>query len=293
MNTPRTVLRARDNEVVIGPDRPFVIVGERINPTNRARLASTVEAHDMSIVQRDALAQVEAGAHVLDVNVGTAFGDEVEIMPLAVRAVLEVVDVPLSIDSPNPAAVAAGLAAYIDVCGPSGKPLLNSTSGEEERLSQVLPLAAEYGAAVIGLAHGEGGIPESAEGRFEAAETIVARAEEAGLAREDVVIDGLTLTVGANYRSASCTMETTERVARELGVNTISGASNVSFGLPGRLDINVAFLAMMIARGLNAAITNPLHREIGKTVAAADLLMARDENALGWIRSYRESAEVA
>lgn len=287
-NPPHTVLRSRETEVVIGPDQPFVMIGERINPTNRAKLTETMEAHDMSVVQRDAQAQVKAGAHILDINVGTAFGVESEIMPLAVKAVLEVVDVPLSIDSPDPAAVAAGLEAYREVCGSAGKPLINSTTAEKDRLEDIIPLTVEYGAAVIGLTNDEEGIPETAERRFELAVEIQERMDEAGVPREDLLIDGLTLTVGADHLAAACTMEVTERVTRELGLNTTSGASNVSFGLPGRKDLNTTFLAMMMTKGLTSAITNPLKPEIIKVVRAADLFLGLDTHALGWIQYHRE-----
>jgi 5-methyltetrahydrofolate--homocysteine methyltransferase len=291
MDVPRTVLKARETEVVIAPDQPFVIVGERINPTNRAKLTETMEAQDMTVVQRDALAQVEAGARVLDINVGTAFGVESEIMPLAVKAVLEVVDVPVAIDSPDTTAIEAGLVAFHEVCGPDAKALINSTTGEKEKLEGILPLAAKYGAAVIGLTNDERGIPETPEERFEIAELIVDKAVAAGMDRQDIIVDGLTLTVGADHTASWCTMTVTERVSREMGLNTISGASNVSFGLPGRRDLNIAFLAMMVARGLNAAITNPLHPEIASTVLATDLFMMRDPNALQWIKAQRAKAK--
>ena len=287
-NPLHTVLRAREAEVVIGPDQPFVMIGERINPTNRAKLSETMEARDMTVVQRDALAQVEAGAHVLDINVGTAFGVESEIMPLAVKAVLEVVDVPLSIDSPDPAAIGAGLKAFREVCGTQGKPLINSTTAESERLDTILTLAVEYGAAVIGLTNDEEGIPETADRRFELAELILERAEKAGVPSKDLLIDGLTLTVGADHTASSCTMTVTERVTKELGLNTTSGASNVSFGLPGRRDLNITFLAMMMTKGLTSAITNPLRPEIIRTVGAADLFLGLDHHALGWIQLYRD-----
>lgn len=291
MDVPHTVLRARENEVVIGPDRPFVIVGERINPTNRIKLTETLDAGDMTVVRSDAVAQVEAGARVVDVNVGTALGDEVEIMPLAVEAVLDVVDVPIAVDSQDAEAVEAGLAAYRDVCGPDARALVNSTNGEAEKLDAMLPLAARFGSAVIGLTSDERGIPATPEERFEIAERIVERAIAAGIARTDVVIDGLTLAVAADHTASSCTMTVTERVAREMGLNTISGASNVSFGLPGRRDLNTTFLAMMIARGLNAAITNPLPPEIATTVRATDLFMMRDPYAAEWIAAERAKAK--
>ena len=293
MTVPHTVLRAREAEVVIGPDQRFVIVGERINPTNRAKLSETMEAEDMSVVRTDALAQIEAGAQVIDINVGTVLGDEIEIMPRAVRAVLEVADVPIAIDSADPAAIAAGLAAYHEVCGPGARALINSTTGEAATLDSILPLTAEYGSAVIGLANDESGIPETPEGRFEVAAMILDRAVAAGIAREDVVIDGLTLTVGADQSAAWTTMTVTERVSRELGLNTISGASNVSFGLPDRRGLNPTFLAMMVARGLNSAITNPLHPEIRDAVLATDLFMNRDPHAMGWIKASRAKAKEA
>jgi len=287
-NPPHTVLRARECEVVIGPDRPFVMIGERINPTNRAKLSETMEAHDMTVVQRDAAAQVDAGAQVLDINVGTAFGVESEIMPLAVKAVLEVVDVPLSIDSPDPAAIEAGLRAFREVCGTAGKPLINSTTAEAERLDSILPLAVEYGAAVIGLTNDEEGIPETSARRFELAEFILERADKVGVSPEDLLIDGLTLTVGADHLAAACTMAVTERVTKELGLNTTSGASNVSFGLPGRRDLNITFLAMMMTKGLTSAITNPLEPEVIRAVSAADLFLGLDPHALTWIQLYRD-----
>jgi 5-methyltetrahydrofolate--homocysteine methyltransferase len=286
-HTPQTTLHARDTEIVVGPDKPFVMIGERINPTNRAKLSETMESHDMSVVIRDAEAQVAAGAQVLDINVGTAFGEESEIMALAVKAVLSVVDVPLCIDSSDPAAIAAGLVAYREVCGKAGKPLINSTTAEAERLDFIAPLAAEYGAAVIGLTNDEEGIPETPERRFELAVAIMDRMAEEGVPRDDLLIDGLTLTVGADHNAALCTMEVTERVTRELSLNTTSGASNVSFGLPGRKDLNTAFLAMMMTKGLTSAITNPLKPEIIATVRAADLFLGLDSHALGWIQFFR------
>ena len=285
---PQTVLHAQEARVVVGPDKPFVMIGERINPTNRAKLSETMESHDMSVVVRDAEAQVAAGAQVLDINVGTAFGVESEIMALAVKAVLSAVDVPLCIDSSDPAAIATGLAAYREVCGKAGKPLINSTTAEKERLDFIAPLAAEYGAAVIGLTNDESGIPETSQRRFELAVTIMDRMAEEGIPREDLLIDGLTLTVGADHNAALCTMEVTERVTRELSLNTTSGASNVSFGLPGRKDLNTAFLAMMMTKGLTSAITNPLKSEIIATVRAADLFLGLDDHALGWIQFFRE-----
>ena len=287
MTVSQCILRSRETEVVIGPDRPFVIVGERINPTNRRALTEALIAGDMSVVQHDARAQVEAGARVVDVNVGTALGNEPEIMPVAVAAVLDVVDAPLAIDSADPQAVEAGLAAYREICGPDAKALINSTTAEAAQLDAILPLAAEYQAAVIGLTNDERGIPATVEERFQLAARIADRAVAAGIRRDDVVIDGLTLTVGADQAASVVTMTATERISRELGLTTISGASNVSFGLPGRRELNNVFLAMMVSRGLNAAITNPLHPEIVTTVLAADLFMERDPHARSWITAHR------
>jgi len=285
----QTVLRARETEVVIGAGRPFVVIGERINPTNRVKLSETIEAHDMSMVQKEAKTQVAAGAQVLDINVGTVFGVEAEIMPLAVRAVLEVVDVPLSIDSPDPAALEAGAKAYRDVCGPNSKPLLNSVNAEAERIEKVIPIAAEYGTALVGLVNGDGGIPETPEQRFELAGTIKAAANTAGIADNDLIIDALTLTVGADHSAAWCTMTVTKWITEKLGLNTTSGASNVSFGLPGRRELNTTFLAMMIASGLTSAITNPLHPEVITTIHGADLLLSHDPHSLGWLEHFRQS----
>lgn len=284
MDRPVTVLAARERQAKIGPGEPFVIIGERINPTNRAKLSGSMETHDMSVVKQDALEQVRAGAQVLDVNVGTCFGVETEIMPLAVKAILEVIDVPLCIDSKNPDAIAVGLETYQKICGPKAKALINSTTAEEESLKAILPLAQKYGAAVIGLPYDEQGIPVSQEERFEFAEIILAKAKELGIPHEDVIIDGITLTVGSDHTTAWTAMTVTERISKELGINTTSGASNVSFGLPGRKELNVTYLAMMIAKGLTCAITNPLKEEIFKTVQAANLFMKNDPYGLNWIK---------
>ena len=287
MTYPETTLQGRDGRtVVIGFGRPFVVIGERLNPTNRKLLSKQLEAGDMSLVRRDARAQVEAGAQVLDVNVGFAGADEPAVMDRAVRAIMEEVDAPLCIDSPFPPAVAAGLRAYRAMGGQ--KALINSTTAEAVKLESVLPLAAEYGAAVIGLAHDERGIHYDVEARFAAAARIVEQAARYGVPAADLLIDPLTLTAGADPQAGPAALETQRRVWAELGVNTTTGASNVSFGLPDRLALNTAYLPLMISRGLTSAITNPLEPQIMQAVRACNLLMGRDPDARAWIRAFRE-----
>jgi len=282
-----TVLEGRGGRVVkIGFDHPFVMIGERINPTNRKVLSAQLEAGDMTLVRRDARRQVEAGAQVLDVNVGFAGADEPVVMPLAVRAVMEEVDVPLSIDSPSAKAVAAGLKAFREMGGK--KALINSATGEDERMARYLPLAAEYGAAVIGLAHDERGINYDVQARVEAAAKIAERAAEFGIPRHDILIDPLTLTAGASTDAAWVALEVQRRVWFELGLNSTTGASNVAFGLPDRHPINAAYLPLMISRGLVSAITNPLEAHIRKTILASNVLMGRDPNAKSWITTFRQ-----
>lgn len=276
-----TVLTSPTRQVRIGPELPFVIIGERINPTGRARLAAEMAAGNFERVRADALAQVAAGAHMLDVNAGIPMADEPALLAEAVRLVQSVVDVPLSIDSSVVAALEAGLAAY------KGKPLINSVTGEEERLQAVLPLAAKYGAAVIGVANDERGISQDPDVRFEVACKILARAEAYGIPRQDVLIDPLAMPVGAVSTAGVSVFRLLRRVREELGVNTVCGASNISFGLPGRPALNATFLAMAIASGLTCAITNPLEESIRSTILAADVLMGHDENCLAWLRAQR------
>jgi len=235
-----TILRSPAREVRIGPARPFVIIGERINPTNRARLAAEMAAGDFSRVRAEAIAQVQAGAQVLDVNAGIPLADEPAILAEAIRVIQEAVDVPLSIDSSVVKALEAGLAAY------RGKPLVNSVTGESERLEAVLPLVKKYGAAVIGVANDEGGISEDIHVRFAVAQKIVARAEAFGIPREDVLIDPLAMPIGAVASAGVSLFALVRRLREELGVNTVCGASNISFGLPDRVMLNGAFLTMAI-----------------------------------------------
>jgi 5-methyltetrahydrofolate--homocysteine methyltransferase len=278
-----TALEGTGSVVHIAPDRPTAIIGERINPTGRKRLAAELVAGNLEVVRGEAVAQVAAGADVIDVNVGAAGVDQVALLPRAVEIVQEVVDAPISIDTPDPAALAAALKVY------RGKPLVNSVNGEERSLNQVLPVVAEHGAAVIGLCMDEGGIPNDPGVRLEIARKIVERAEALSIPREDVVIDCLALTVGTDSSAALVTLEAIRMVRAELGVNMTLGASNVSFGLPDRDVINWAFLAMVIAAGVNAPIVNAAR--VRPAILAADVLMGKDEFAMRYIRHYRKKQE--
>ena len=277
-----TVVGSATREVVIGFDRPFVIIGERINPTGRKVLAAEMKIGDYSRVTADAIAQVEAGAHMLDVNAGIPLADEPAILAEAVRLVQQVTDVPLSIDSSIVAALEAGLGAY------RGKALVNSVTGEEDRLESVLPLVAKHGAAVVAISNDETGISEDPDVRFEVARKIVERAADHGIPKSDVVVDPLVMPIGAINSAGRQVMRIVRRLRDELGVNTTCGASNVSFGLPNRGGINSAFLTMAIGAGLTSAITNPLHGEVMQAVLGADVMMGQDPDCARWIRKYRE-----
>jgi len=276
-----TIITSPSREVRIGPDHPFVIIGERINPTGRKKLAAEMAVGDFERVKADAIAQVEAGAQMLDVNAGIPLADEPALLTEAIRVVQGVVDVPLSIDSSVVSALEAGLSAY------QGKPLVNSVTGEEERLEMVLPLVQRYGAAVIGIANDETGISEDPDERFRIARKIVERAESYGIKREDVIIDPLAMPIGAVRLAGSTLFSIVRRVREELGVNTICGVSNISFGLPDRVTLNATFVAMAIAAGMTCAITNPLEENIRKTILAADVLRGVDENCQAWLQAQR------
>jgi 5-methyltetrahydrofolate--homocysteine methyltransferase len=278
----RTLVSSATREVAIGFDEPFVVIGERINPTGRKLLAEEMRAGDFSRVERDALAQVEAGARMLDVNAGIPLADEPAILARTVRLVQSLVDVPLSIDSSIIEALEAGLAVY------QGKPLVNSVTGEEERLERVLPLVRKYGAAVVAISNDDTGISEDPDVRFEVAKRIVHRAADHGIPPEDVVVDPLVMPIGAMATAGRQVFRIVRRLREELKVNTTCGASNVSFGLPNREGINAAFLPMAIASGLTSAITNPLSGEVSAAIMAADVLMGTDPNAARWIRRYRQ-----
>jgi 5-methyltetrahydrofolate--homocysteine methyltransferase len=280
----KTVLKGRGKEVVIGDGLPTVILGERINPTGKKRLAAALTAGDLGIVRQEALQQVEAGAAVLDVNVGAAGVDEVDLLPRAVKLVLDTVDVPVAIDTPNGEALAAALAVHKEQV-PDGKPLVNSVNGETESLARVLPLVAQYGTAVIGLCMDDDGIPETPEKRLAVAKTIVERAAGHGIPREDILIDCLALTVGADAQAGWTTLEAIRMVREELGVNLALGASNVSFGLPDRETINGVFLAMAIGRGLNCPIVDAA--KVGRYILATDLALGRDDYAMRYLKPHR------
>jgi 5-methyltetrahydrofolate--homocysteine methyltransferase len=281
-----TILKSAHKTVTISPQKPTVLIGERINPTGKKRLAAALSEGNLDIVRREAEAQVEAGADVLDVNVGATGVDEVDLLPQAVRLVMETVQVPVCIDSANAEALRATLAVHSELA-PEGKPLVNSVNGEEANLERVLPLVAEYKAAVIGLTMDEDGIPPTSEKRLAVAREIVERAEALGIPGEDVVIDCLSLTVGADDpQAALVTLEAIRMVRQELGVNMTLGASNVSFGLPEREVVNWAFLAMAIQNGVNCPIVDAA--KVRPAILAADLLLGRDEYAMRYIKAYKK-----
>ena len=287
-----TILRSKTGvEAVIGADVPFTIIGERINPTGRKALAAELLAGNFDRVKADALAQVQAGAPVLDVNAGLGVANanelEPEVMVAAIEAVQSVVDVPLSVDSSVVAALRAGLKAA------GGKPLVNSVTGESERMEVVFPLIAEYHCAVIAISNDETGISMDPDVRFEVAKRIVQRAESYGIPREDILIDPLVMPAGAVRGAGGAVVRLVRRIVEELGCNTTCGASNVSFGLPDREAINANFLAMLIAAGMPSAITNPLKPELKKSILAADMLMGNDEDCMRWLKYQRQLAKAA
>lgn len=279
-----TIISSATREVVIGFDRPFTIIGERINPTGRKLLAEEMKAGDFSRVEADALAQVAAGAHVLDVNAGVPMADEPALMAQAVRLVQSLTDVPLSIDSSVVAALEAGLKAY------HGKALLNSVTGEEDRLESVLPLVKKHGAAVVAICNDDSGISTDINVRFEVAKKIIQRAADHGIPSCDVVVDPLVMPVGAMADAGLQALALIRRLREELKVNTICGASNVSFGLPNRAGLNAPFISMAIGAGATSAITNPLDVSLMQTVRGADVIMGHDPQCMNWISAYREPA---
>ena len=278
-----TVVTSPGREVRIGFDRPFVIIGERINPTGRKILSEEMARGDYSRVEADAMAQVEAGAHMLDVNAGVPLADEPAMLADIVKLVQSITDVPLSIDSSIVAALESGLSVY------QGKALVNSVTGEEERLESVLPLVRRHGAAVVAISNDETGISEDPDVRFEVARKIVERAADHGIPREDIVVDPLVMPIGAINSAGKQVMRIVRRLREELKVNTTCGASNVSFGLPNRNGINSAFLTMAIGAGMTSAITNPLHPEVLQAALGADVMMGHDPDCASWLRKYRET----
>ena len=280
-----TVLSSATKEVVIGFDRPFVIIGERINPTGRKMLAAEMKAGDFSRVEADTHAQVAAGAQMLDVNAGIPLADEPAILASTIKLVQSLTDVPLSIDSSIVEALEAGLAVY------QGKALVNSVTGEDEQMERVLPLVAKYGAAVVAISNDETGISEDPDVRYEVAKKIVNRAADYGIPREDIVVDPLVMPIGAMRTAGQQVFALVNRLRTELQVNTTCGASNISFGLPEREGINAAFLAMAAGAGMTSAISNPLHAEVKKAIMAADVLLGKDRDAASWIRAHRNSED--
>jgi 5-methyltetrahydrofolate--homocysteine methyltransferase len=274
-----TILRSHKQEVRIEGDGPAVIIGEKINPTGRKKMAAALMDGDFDYIRDLATQQVAAGADILDINVGVPGMDDVALMTQVVRFVSECVDVPLCLDSPNPQALAAGLAAA------PGRPLVNSVSGEEERLKAVLPLVKDRGAAVIGLTMDDSGIPTGVEDRIAIAEKILERAAKIGIPSEDVIIDPLVMTVGTDSQAGLITLRTIELLRKALGVNINLGASNISFGLPDRTTINQAFLVLAMGAGANCLITDPA--KMTGFIRAADLLLGRDDYAARYIRYYR------
>ncbi len=277
-----TTLSSPTITVNIHRDSRTVIIGERINPTGRKKMMAALQEGNFDLVREDAARQVEAGATVLDVNAGVPGADEPVLLQRLVRTVCEVVEVPLCIDTADPEALAAALSAY------DGKPLVNSVNGEERALQAVLPLVKEHGAAVIGLCMDDDGIPETSEARLKVASKILQRAAALGIPPENVVIDPLVLTMGADSSAGRIALDTIGLVVKEFGVNITMGASNVSFGLPDRKYINAAFLAMAVHAGLTCPITNPLVLEIRTAILAADLAMGRDDYGMTWIKAFRE-----
>ncbi len=278
----KTVVSSSTKEVVIGFDQPFVMIGERINPTGRKLLAKEMSKGDFSRVEQDTLAQVAAGAQMLDVNAGIPLADEPKILAETIKLVQSLTDVPLSIDSSIVDALQAGLEVY------QGKALLNSVTGEEERLESVLPLVKKYGCAVVAISNDETGISEDPNVRFEVAKKIVYRAKDYGIPSSDIVVDPLVMPIGALNSAGMQVIKLVRRLQEELKVNTTCGASNVSFGLPNRNGINAAFLTMAIASGLTSAITNPLHESVMQAVLGADVMMGNDPNCVRWIKRYRQ-----
>jgi len=279
-----TVVSSATRELVIGFERPFVLIGERINPTGRKIMAEEMKVGDYSRVQSDALAQVAAGAHMLDVNAGIPLADEPRILAEAVQLVQSLTDVPLSIDSSIIDALEAGLAVY------QGKALVNSVTGEDESLDRVLPLVKKHGAAVVAISNDETGISEDIDERFNVAKKIVERASDYGIPACDVVVDPLVMPIGAINSAGREVLKLIYRLRTELKVNTTCGASNVSFGLPNRNGFNGAFISMAIQAGMTSAITNPLHAEVVAASLGADVMLGKDPDCARWIKQFREPA---
>jgi len=279
-----TILKSNSKEVTIGSDKPFVIIGEKINPTGIKKLGQALVDQNFEYVKYLAQRQVAWGADVLDVNVGHPQIDEIAIMPKVVEAILSVVDVPLCIDSNDPKILEAGLKVA------PGKPLVNSVNGEDRQLETVLPIVKDRGAAVIGMAIGNDGIPPTAEGRLAAAGKIIEHAAKIGIPIEDIIIDPLVMTVGHNSNAGLVTLKSIELITKEYGVNISLGASNVSFGLPDRHSVNSAFLALAIQTGVTTSITDPI--KLGNSIKAIDLLLGKDANSMRYLKYFRATEKL-
>jgi 5-methyltetrahydrofolate--homocysteine methyltransferase len=280
-----TVVTSKTQTVEINRSNFTVIIGERINPTGRKSLLKELKEGKYDIVKRDAVAQVEAGAKIIDVNAGVPGEDEEPILKDMMQAVMEVTDMPLCIDTADNTALETALSIY------EGKALINSVNGEEERLESVLPLVKEYDASVIGLCMDDEGIPPTAEDRFKVAAKIIERADKLGISADRIVIDPLALTMGSDHNAGRISIETIQKVVQEFGVNVTMGCSNISFGMPDRAVINANFISMSILAGLSCPITNPLEEEVVLAIQAADLVMGRDEFGMNWIKSYRKRSK--
>jgi 5-methyltetrahydrofolate--homocysteine methyltransferase len=276
-----TIISSKTKSVEINRSNPTVIIGERINPTGRKSLLAELKEGKFDIVKRDAVAQVEAGAPIIDVNAGVPGADEEPLLRDMMQAVMEVTEAPLCIDTADNTALEAALSIY------EGKALINSVNGEEARLESVLPLVKEYDASVIALCMDDDGIPPTAEDRFQVAAKMIERADKLGIAPERLIIDPLALTMGSDHNAGKIAIDTIRMVVAEFGVNITMGASNISFGLPDRPTINATFISMSILAGLTCPITNPLEEEVSLAIKAADLVMGRDDFGMNWIKNYR------
>ena len=278
-----TVVSSASKEVVIGFEQPFVVIGERINPTGRKLLAEEMKNGDYSRVESDALAQIAAGAQILDVNAGIAMANEPRILAECVKLLQSISDTPLCIDSSIVEALEAGLEAY------EGRALLNSVTGEEERLERVLPLVKKYECSVVAISNDDSGISEDVNVRFEVAKKIVERASDHGIPASRIVVDPLVMPVGAVNSAGRQVMDLVKRLRSELQVNTTCGASNLSFGLPNRTGLNAAFIGMAIASGMTSAITNPLHADLMQAIRGANVVMGHDPECMAWISANRHA----
>ena len=282
--TVETIISSPTKEITIGFDAPFCIIGERINPTGRKKLAAEMKMGNYDMVVADAKAQIAAGAHILDVNAGIPLADEPQILADVIELIQSFTDTPLCIDSSIVEALEKGLSVY------KGRPLLNSVTGEEERLEVILPLVKKYGCAVVGISNDETGISQDPNVRFDVAKKIVERAIDYGIPASDIVIDPLIMPVGAINDAGAGALRLIRRLREELKVNTTCGASNLSFGLPNRHGLNAAFLSMAVGAGMTSAIMNPLHEPEIQAIFGADVVAGHDPDCGRWIKKYREPA---